>query len=157
MSWKRQLFFLCTAKLVQQTSCSPKCKNFKFDRFNIIFCWPTLFQFCYLLSISKYFFCRHGIHPELFQYMAKSFISVIDQTLSEIDAWNSEVSQAWVQLFQWITFGLGKGKYKSIIGLVPTTKITELCWLLDTRLPIKPGGLIEPQNYRKPECVRVLK
>jgi len=52
---------------------------------------------------------RHGIHPEMFQYMAKSFISVIDQTLSEIDAWNSEVSLAWEQLFQWITFGLGKG------------------------------------------------
>ena len=64
----------------------------------------------------------------MFQYMAKSFISVIDQTLSEIDAWNSEVSQAWVQLFQWITFGLGKGKYKSIIGLVPTTKIIVDCW-----------------------------
>ena len=54
----------------------------------------------------------------MFQYMAKSFISVIDQTLSEIDAWNSEVSLAWKQLFQWITFGLGKGKNKSIIGLV---------------------------------------
>ena len=64
----------------------------------------------------------------MFQYMAKSFISVIDQTLSEIDAWNSEVSQAWVQLFQWITFGLGKGMYKSIIGLVPTTKIIVDCW-----------------------------
>ena len=63
----------------------------------------------------------------MFQYMAKSFISVIDQTLSEIDAWNSEVSQAWEQLFQWITFGLGKGMYKSMIGLVPTTK-SELCF-----------------------------
>ena len=69
----------------------------------------------------------------MFQYMAKSFISVIDQTLSEIDAWNSEVSQAWVQLFQWITFGLGKGKYKSIIGLVPTTNITDGCFLIELK------------------------
>ena len=67
----------------------------------------------------------------MFQYMAKSFISVIDQTLSEIDAWNSEVSLAWEQLFQWITFGLGKGMCKSIIGLVPTTKITDGCFLIE--------------------------
>ena len=67
----------------------------------------------------------------MFQYMAKSFISVIDQTLSEIDAWNSEVSLAWEQLFQWITFGLGKGMYKSIIGLVPNTKITDGCFLIE--------------------------
>ena len=65
--------------------------------------------------------------------MAKSFISVIDQTLSEIDAWNSEVSQAWVQLFQWITFGLGKGMYKSIIGLVPTKKNTDGCFLIELK------------------------
>ena len=67
----------------------------------------------------------------MFQYMAKSFISVIDQTLSEIDAWNSEVSLAWEQLFQWITFGLGKGMYKSIIGLVPTTKNTDGFFLIE--------------------------
>ena len=69
----------------------------------------------------------------MFKYMAKSFISVIDQTLSEIDAWNSEVSLAWEQLFQWITFGLGKGKYKSIIGLVPTTKITDGYFLINLK------------------------
>ena len=69
----------------------------------------------------------------MFQYMAKSFISVIDQTLSEIDAWNSEVSLAWEQLFQWITFGLGKGMYKSIIGLVPITKITDGCFLIELK------------------------
>ena len=52
---------------------------------------------------------RYGIHLEIFQYMAKSFISVIQQTLSEVEAWNLEVSLAWEQLFQWITYGLGKG------------------------------------------------
>ena len=45
----------------------------------------------------------------MFQYMAKSFITAVEPTLSEIDAWNSEVSSAWEQLFQWITFGLGSG------------------------------------------------
>ena len=45
----------------------------------------------------------------MFQYMAKSFITAVAPTLSEIDAWNSEVSSAWEQLFQWITFGLGSG------------------------------------------------
>jgi len=52
---------------------------------------------------------RYGIPQEMFQYMAKSFINAVAPTLSEIDAWNSEVSSAWEQLFQWITFGLGSG------------------------------------------------
>ena len=52
---------------------------------------------------------RYGIRREMLQYMAKSFISTVQPTLTEIDAWNPEVSSAWEQLFEWITFGLESG------------------------------------------------
>ena len=45
----------------------------------------------------------------MFQYLAKSFMTVVQTTLSEIDSWNPDVSLAWEQLFQWITLGLESG------------------------------------------------
>ena len=41
--------------------------------------------------------------------MAKSFIAAIQPSLTEIDAWNAEVSSAWESLFKLITFGMQKG------------------------------------------------
>ena len=45
----------------------------------------------------------------MFKYMAKSFIAAIQPTLTEINAWSAEISQAWENLFNLITFGMRRG------------------------------------------------
>ena len=52
---------------------------------------------------------RFGVPPFMFDYMARSFLSVLKPLLEESEQWGEDISQAWQSLFQLITFGIQRG------------------------------------------------
>ena len=59
----------------------------------------------------------------MFDYMARSFLSVLKPLLEESEQWDEDISQAWQSLFQLITFGIQRGYSQSVSS--PITKDDE--------------------------------
>ena len=57
---------------------------------------------------------RFGVPPFMFDYMARSFLSVLKPLLEESEQWDEDISQAWQSLFQLITFGIQRGYSQSV-------------------------------------------
>lgn len=67
---------------------------------------------------------RYKIPSSMLGYMGRSFMAAIEPTLTEDNAWNSEIKEAWNSLFVLITDGMQRG-YGSEVVAAPVVRFEE--------------------------------